>query len=245
MPRLPTDKADPRHRYHAIADRTRAPVNAYEIALLSLLEPTAKLPARPEPEVVKSVQAACMSFQTDRVRALFDACLLAEATSEELSETFNVERGEYAAYETLFFDRSVFKNDFHVIAYIAAEPDEMARELLRDAFSKGFRALKFKYASAAEAMSPQEAMQYMLEEDLQLYRAYRATPPTAKTSAGVRALGKQVLATAQALGKTAAQAPAGDEDSAPRDEDAQFVLDNGPTNPTLEELLAAGGKLAH
>lgn len=241
MLRLPTNQTpDPRHRYHAIAGLKRSPENAIERALLHVLDPKAHPATKLEGETLKSVRAACASFQNQAARYLFDACLLGRATPEELEEAFGVTRGETAAYATLFFDRGVFDNDFHVIGYIAQESDPQAHELLKEGFTKGFRALRFKYASEPTPPSPEATLQRIFEADAQTYMQHRATPLTNRSVKEVRALGKHVIATAQALDKVKAPVV-----ETARDDDTQFVLENSPANPTLDELLAAGAKLAH
>lgn len=240
MLRLPSSAApDPRRRFNAIISEARAPETAAEKALYHLLAPS-KVPLKSvDPEVLAGVRAACVSYETPTVRALFDACLLGRATAEELQAAFGVSLAEARAYAELFFDRAVFQNDFHVIAFIRSVTDDAARELLKEGFTKGFRALRHQYASDVEPPTAETTLQRIFEADAQLYMQHRTTPLTSKAVKEVRALGKYVVGVAQVMGKVA---PPKQER---QDGDTDFVIENGPANPTLEELLEKGVELAN
>lgn len=183
--------------------------------------------------VVGAVSAALSSYDVENVRDLFDACLLARATSEELEEAFHVTPGEYAAYAHLFFDRSVFSNDFHVQAYIALQ-DGPRREILKEGFVRGFSTLRVKYAGA-QALSPEAVVSQMLTRDAQLYAAAQDIPLGDKRTKAARDLGKQLLATVVTATKVASP-----KDEAVSAGEAEFVIQSGPKNPTLEDLASRG-----
>lgn len=199
MPRpLPSNAFDPRRRYHAIAKLLRAPETDYERALDTLLkeeDPAVDL----DEGILRAVTQAYGSFQVPRVRALFDASLLGRGTPAELKEAFGVSEEETAAYAHLFFDRSVFPNDFHIIAFIGQGTDKETEALLKEAYTKGFRSLRFRYASETSPPTPDVTLQRIFEADAQHYMRHRETPLTAKAVKEVRALGKHVISTAQAL----------------------------------------------
>jgi len=239
MPRnFKSHNTDPRHRYTAMARNARAPETVHELALCALL--------REEPPVARTedvkgalpaVEAALLSYENDATRRLFDACILAKGTGEELRDTFSVSLEEYAAYSELFFDRSVFHNEFHAIAYIASTEDDRERQLLEEAFSKGFATLRAKYAPALE-LDASGTLEQIFRADAQQYLRERNVPVTHKASKDLRALHKSVVATAVALNKAAA--PQHDHS----DQEAQFVIESGPSNPTLDDLLAKGATIA-
>lgn len=232
MLRLPHNPPDPRTRYHAVQRQSRSADTPYEHALHHLLH---SVPLSPEAaDVLRDVTAAYGSFSVPGVRHLFEACLLGQATDEELTQHFGVSAGEAAAYRHLFFDMAVFPNTFHVIAYIASVVDPVERELLREGHTRGFRTLAFKYAPARASLDPEEAIQRIFESDARLYMQYKDVVPTSKAAKEVRALGKQVVTTAQALGKIAPPKKV-EEDGL-----ATFVIESGPGNPTLDDLLAKG-----
>lgn len=233
MPRPSPNRFNPRGRFEAILNRTRGPETPEEIALAHLLH-DAPLPDGFDPELVAAVNGALGSFEAGTARTLFDACLLGKATAADLREAFGVAESETAAYRSLFFDRGVFPNDFHVISFISSEKDAKARELLREGYTKGFRALRFKYAPSVEPASPETTLQRIFEADSQLYMQQKDIPLTNKSVKELRSLGKHVVTTAQVLTKFGAAR------EVPRDETTDFVIESGPENPTLKDLLAQG-----
>jgi hypothetical protein len=242
MPRTPFNKApDPRHRYYAIATPTRKPEDQIELALHCVLTNREDLMSAESREALDGVHAALSSYAQPTVRALFDACLLGRATDEDLNAAFGVSLEEARAYRTLFFDRAVFQNDFHIIAYIRSVKDEAAREMLKEAHMKGFRVLRDRYAMQDVPLDPETALQQVLEGDLQFYLRSRETPLTHRAAKEVRALGKHVVATAQAVNRVKPVAPP----KTAGDANIDFVIEKAEPNPTLEELLARGAELAH
>ena len=243
-PKLP----DPRQRYRALAEGQRVPETPFEEALQRLLQGDPAAGADDE-----AVARALQSYRIPSVRSLFDACLLAGGTPDELEEAFQVSQAEYAAYAHLFFDKAVFHNSFHVIAYIASLKDEGTRELLKEAHTQGFRALRYKYAGETSPPAPEHTVQRMLEADSKRYAELLQTPLTDASIKEVRALGKQVLAGALALNRIsggggaggAGGAGAGGEGADAGAETPDYVIQSGAKNPTLAELLAAGGEIAH
>lgn len=244
-PRTQRKDSDPRHRFHAITEGVRAPETPHEVALDHLLNHTA-LPAGFPEEILEAVDGALHDYDTEGVRRLFDACILGRATLEELEEAFGVSRAEGEAYMHLFFDRGVFQNDFHVIAYIASVLDETARTFMKEGYTKGFRALRYKYASDREPPSIVTSVQRMFEADALQYLEKRDVALDDRTVKELRTLGKHVLAEAQVLAKIAAPAPdkaSGDGDGAPKT--TEFVIQSGPLNPTLDQLLSKGIVIAN
>lgn len=241
--RTPRNSPDPRHRFHAVLAGSRAITTPYEIALDHLLHET-KLPESFDERVLKATEAALTSFDVAPVRGLFDASLLGLATADDLAEAFSVSKEETEAYAHLFFDRSVFANDFHVIAYIGTVSDKDIRELLQDAHTKGFRMLRFKYAADTAPPAPDQTLMRMFEADARQYLQEQNLPLSNKRVKEVRALGKQVLSTAQTLAKVpsaASAAKSASETDVPHD----FVIQSGPLNPTLDELLSKGVEIIH
>lgn len=219
---------------------TRVPESAHEIALDHLLHGTDLT----EPVELEGVEAALSSFDVDAVRAMFDACILGLATPEELQEVFGVSPEEVAAYTELFFDRSVFRNDFHVIAYIGSIANEDQRKLLKSAHVKGFREIRFKYAAERGGPATEQILERMLEADARLYLEHQNTPFSDPRAKHVLALGKQVLDTAHAIAKAPAVKTAGGGGGEASGE-TQYVIQSGPLNPTLDELLSKGIQIAH
>jgi hypothetical protein len=219
---------------------TRVPESAHEIALDHLLHGTALT----EPVSLEGVEAALSSFDVPAVRAMFDACILGLATAEELQEVFGVSGDEVAAYTELFFDRTVFHNDFHVIAYIGSVVDEDQRKLLKSAHVKGFREIRFKYAAERHSPPTDQILERMLEGDARQYMEHQSIPFSDPRAKHVLALGKQVLETAQIIAKTPVVKTAGGGGGEAAGE-TQYVIQSGPLNPTLEELLSKGIQIAH
>ncbi len=238
MPRIRKPHSrDPRHRYTAISEGDRPPETPREAALCELLG-SAPAPLGPEAQaVLPAVGAALCSFDDPRVRQLFDACLLAKAAPEELQSVFGVSIEEAGAYAELFFDRTVFLNDFHAIAYVSSVADPGERKLLEEAFSKGFSALRAKYASTPD-LSAEAALEQIFRADAQQYLRERDVPVGHKAGKELRALHKSVMATATALDKVSGPS----EDA--RDLEVTFVIESGPPNPALEELLSKGVSIA-
>lgn len=187
------------------------------------------------------VEAALASYDVPQVRALFDASILGKATAGDLAEAFAVTPEEAEAYMLLFFDRAVFVNDFHVIAWISGIEDEALRKRYTAAHTHGFRTLRFEFSSRAVAPGPAEALAAVLEADSRTYLQNRHLPLSDERTKELRALGKQVQAGAQALvkaGVAAATAPG--TAGATEGTREEFVLQHRPPNPTLEELVAKG-----
>jgi hypothetical protein len=215
---------------------TRLPETPCEAALRELLSETPTELSADAQEALAGVDAALTSYENLGVRRLFDAALLARATPEELQTSFGVSLEEAAAYAELFFDRGVFYNDFHAIAYISAQPDD-ERRLLEDAFSKGFGALRSKFAPGGP-VSAESALEQIFLADAQQYLRERGVPVTHKAAKELRALQKSVVATAAAMGKAASPK------EEVRDREPDFVIESGPLNPTIDELLSKGVALA-
>jgi len=231
----------PNHRQCAVVGDLRELETPEERALDYLL--SGILDGEVSQETLSAVTQAWQSYQDVRVRALFNACLLGGATPEQLEEVFHVSVEETAAYTHLFFDVSVFQNSFHVFGYIAGLAEESERALLQEGYTKGFRALQFRYAPAPEALSPETVLGQVFEANAREYiRQQAIVPPTSKAAAGLRALNKQVLAEAQALDKLGAGAKAA---AAAEKNNLEFIIQTGPSNPTLEDLLRHGAELAH
>lgn len=230
--RTPRDKPEPRHRYRAVLTGSRLPATPYEAALSHLLDgadltPDAKY-------AVDGVEAALRTYDLEKARDLFDACLLARAPSEEIEAAFHVAPDELDAYAHLFFDIDVFPNDFHVQAYIAEQPDGPRRAVLQEGFVKGFGALRTKYAGA-QVLTPEQALQQMFTRDAQLYVAAQDIPLGDKRIKEVRALGKQLLTAAALVDKVSAP-----KETVTASGSVEFVIQSGPKNPTLDELMDRG-----
>lgn len=239
--RTPRNSTDPRHRYHAVLEGTRKPETSFEIALDHLLHGTELSTESPVlAAVLDSVEAALASFDLKTARTMFDACLLGLGTPEELQAAFDVPVAETQAYAHLFFDRSVFQNGFHVMAYIASVEDEDVRSLLQSAHTRGFRELRFKYAAERETPAPDEIMSRVLEADARQYMRDRNIPLSDPRSKQVFALGKHVIDTAQVLAKTPVA-----KAQAEGAEGEEFVIQSGPLNPTLDELLSKGVEISY
>lgn len=219
---------------------TRVPENDYEHALLFCIDGTALPDSVPE-ALLTGVESALASYDVEGVRMLFDACLLGKATVEELGDVFGVSAEEAQAYAALFFDRSVFINDFHVIAWIASIEPADSRTLLKEAYTKGFRTLRFQYAAERHEPAVADSLSRILEADARTYVASQHVPLGDSRYKDRTALGKHVITTAQALAKIT---DAKDTDNAASSE-GEFVIKPRPPNPTLEELVASGGKLVH
>lgn len=195
-------------------------------------------------QVRAGVIAAVASNSVPTVRVLFDACLLAGATDSQLAAAFAVSPYEARAYRHLFFDRNVFPNAFHVVHYIATRQTEHEQELLRIAQSQGFAAIATQYG-LPHTVTPESALENVLAADVAIYRRHRELPLTHPAIKDIRALGKQVVETAKAVQKVQESRVAAAERKRTRTDDEDvFELIPGPANPTLEELLAAGGELA-
>jgi len=254
---------DPAHRYRAIeaaAIRLRAEGQTYdmlealvesvygaEAARFELAEGEEPSSERDEENLAKvraGVMAAIATYDGPASRALFDASLLAGASEEQLAECFNVDPLETAAYRHLFFDRNVFPNAFHLITYIASRPVEGGEQLLlRIAQSQGFDAIVAQYG-LNQTLTPEAALQNVLHADAAAYQRYRELPITHQSTKDVRALGKQVVETAKAIQKVQESRTAAAERMRSRRDDEEFILVAAPANPTLRELLAAGGEIA-
>lgn len=250
---------DPAHRYRAVeraAARARAEGESYD--LLDALTESVHGSSSWEPaegqdveeatraelaEVRRGVVAAVQSFDSQVVQPLFDACLIAGATAEQLAVSFAVDPREYAAYKWLFFDRDVFPNAFHLVQYIATRPHEQEQLLLRTAQSQGFEAIASQYG-IHHPVTPENALENVLAADAATYRRYRDLPITHQATKEVRALGKQVVATAQAIQKVQDSKSAVAARLRARNNDEEFVLVTGTVNPTLQQLLEAGGEMA-
>lgn len=192
--------------------------------------------------IQRGVRAAVATYDIPSARNLFEACLLAGASSEDLEREFAVSAYETAAFSHLFFDRTVFPNAFHVVSYIASQSKD-DQDLLRIAQAQGFDAIATQYGSARE-VTPEAALANVLAADAANYRRYRELPITDQTTKEVRALGKQVVATATAMQKVHdAKSVTMQRSKAAREGD-DFVIVPGPANPTLLELLDAGGRIA-
>lgn len=236
MPRTrpPRNAPDPRHRYFAIDQGTRVAASAYEHALAHLLHGT-DLDAAVTPEVLAATTAALHSYDVVNVRRLFDAALLGGGTPEELLKYFRVPENEYTAYAHLFFDRSVFPNAFHTMAWISTVVDVPTKELYREAYTQGFRAMRFKFAPDGTGADVDDALSLMMQADARAY--YDARVPLGdRRGKDLRVLGKQVLSTATTLAKVAKAAP--DEESSSNA--PEFVVQSRPANPTLQDLLDRG-----
>lgn len=218
----------------------RAPETPHEYALAFAIHGT-----QPPDEAdvtdatLDAVVAALASYDVPAVRMLFDACLLGKATSDELSQAFNVSPAEAEAYSSLFFDVSVFTNDFHVIAWIA-QREEAARATLKEAHTKGFRAIRFQYAADRNPPSVETTLSQVLEADTRTYLSLGHVAPGDPRHKDVAALRKQVVTTASVLYKIATPTDAPQEASG----DDEFVIKPRPPNPTLEQLVARGGQIA-
>lgn len=194
-------------------------------------------------QILAGVTSALASFDAVDARRLFDACLLAGASDEQLTASFYVDPLETAAYRHLFFDRNVFPNAFHVVHYIASRASDAEKTLLRIAHAQGFSAIAAQYG-VAQQVTPEMALENVLMADADMYRRHRELPLTHQSIKDVRALGKQVVATAQAIQKVQESRAVAAQRSKMKRDDEDFVLVTGPANPTLEELLAAGGVIA-
>lgn len=231
----PPPFSEPRHRYYEVMTDGFEGGTDRQNALHALLFPKEGVECTDV-----AVAKAYMSYQNPGVRAIFDACLLARATAEELATAFGVDQAEYAAYAELFFDMRVFPNDFHVIAYLrglptTTEEDRVAQDLLTQAFRHGFAHVRFAYASTAKTVAtPMQALERVFEADSKRYLDLSATPLNHKTAKELRSLGKHVVSVAAALNKTSAAGPG------KASQDADFVLESAPPNPTLDELRAKG-----
>lgn len=218
----------------------RAPETVHEYALAFALHGT-----QPPDEAdvtdatLDAVVAALASYDVPAVRMLFDACLLGKALPEELAQAFNVSPAEVEAYTTLFFDTEVFTNDFHVIAWIA-QREETARATLKEAHTKGFRAIRFQYAADRSPPSVETTLTQVLEADTRAYLSLGHILPGDSRHKDVAALRKQVVTTASVLHKIANPVDAPQEASG----DDEFVIKPRPPNPTLEQLVARGGQIA-
>ena len=188
------------------------------------------------------VLAAVASYDIPTTRNLFEACLLAGASSADLEQHFAVSAYETAAFSHLFFDRTVFPNAFHIVHYIASQSEE-EQVLLRIAQAQGFDAIALQYGSA-RTVTPESALENVLIADAASYRRYRELPITNQSAKEVRALGKQVVATATAMQKVHDAKSAALQRSKSAHDDVDFEIIPGPPNPTLAELLAAGGQIA-
>lgn len=243
MPRPPRiADADPRRAYNAVVDGlsdAAAPLHVQALAYVLAPEGT------PAPEdagvlaLLPGVTAAYSSFLTKYVRNLFDACLLGKATDEDLQDAFGVSLAEASAYRALFFDRTVFTNDFHVLDYVAREFDKDRQDLLKEAFKGGFRAMRFRFASETQAATPRAALERLLDVDSQSYVAHSAMPMGNGARKNLDAVGKRVIDTAAALMKIS------DPKKVEQDEQGQYVIESGPVNPTIEDLRSHGIHLEH
>lgn len=239
MPPLPkTRTPDPRHRYHAIAEGWRAPADDLERALAYLLDPKTVGSVSVDAATLEGVQAACASYSIPAVRTLFDASLLGGAEPDDLEEVFEVSQAEAAAYVHLFFDRASFQNALHCIAWIASIGDVDSQRTLRDAFTRGFAAIRLEYAPAQAALTPMETMQELLNADARKYAKYKDLPLSDKTSKEVRALGKHLLTGTAVLSRSAPKAPEAKSD------DVTFVIESGVANPTIDDLAAMNIEIA-
>lgn len=223
-----------------------APADATEEALAELerqfLEAEAAQQRDALADVERGVRAAMSTYDVQMTRELFDACLLAGATEADLARDFGVDPLETAAYRHLFFDRNVFPNAFHLSHYIASRPDsEMT--LLRIAQTQGYSALAVQYGMG-QPISPESALTNMLAADAAAHRKYRELPITHQSQKDVRALAKQITATAQAIHKVQESKTAAAERAKGKRDDEEFILVPGPKNPTLAELMAMGGAIA-
>lgn len=237
----PTNFSEPRHRFYDAMKEDFAEGTPRQKALHALIYPDAGLPSCEDMGVAK----AYISYMNEPVRALFDACLLAKASSEELELCFGVDKDETAAYAELFFDTSVFGNDFHVVAYISAlgtdtPAQAAAKALLQEAFTQGFAAVKFKYGASHKVMvTPELALRQIFTGDAKRYAEMQNLPLTSKAAKDLRSLGKHVVTTAQTLEKLAPKS------AVKTDKDFTFVLDSAPPNPTLDDLLSKGVEIIH
>lgn len=269
-----TSSIDPARRYKAIeaaAIRTRANGESYDI-LEALVESVYSAEsarfALPEPEptddveleaarareladlsdahiaaVRRGVRSAIATYDVPMTRQLFDACLLAGADETDLAQAFSVDPLETVAYRHLFFDRNVFPNAFHLSHYIATRTDPGEETILRIALNQGFEAIVMQYG-LGQPISPEAVLTNVLAADAAAHRRYRELPITSQATKEVRALTKQVVATAQAIHKVQESKTAAAERMKGRKHDEDFVLVPGPVNPTLDDLLAAGGVIA-
>lgn len=193
-------------------------------------------------EVERGVRAAMATYDVQMTRELFDACLLAGASEEDLARDFGVDPLETVAYRHLFFDRNVFPNAFHLSHYIASRPDsEMT--ILRVAQTQGYGAIALQYGMG-QPISPEIALTNMLAADTAAHRKYRELPISHQSAKDVRALAKQITATAQVIHKVQESKTAAAERAKNKRDDEEFVLVPGPRNPTLAELMAMGGAIA-
>lgn len=188
------------------------------------------------------VRSAVATYDSPTARHLFDACLLAGASAEDLEAAFSVSEFETAAYATLFFDRSVFPNAFHVIGYVASRESEEERALLRVAQQQGFDAIAAQYG-VCKPVSPEAAVADVLAADAAAYRRVRDMPVTHRSAKEVRERGKQVVNSAVAMQKIRdSKSLALERGKDVRKDD--FIIVPAPANPTLAELMAAGGVIA-
>lgn len=246
MPSLPNDSTHklPNHRHCAVVGDLRDLETPEEQALDYLLtEQTAQSDTSVSADVLRAVRAAFASYQNPKVRALFNASLIGGATAEQLEDVFGISQEETAAYTHLFFDVSVFQHHLHTVGYIGTIPDESERALLQEGYTKGFRAIQFRYAPAPEKISPENVLAQVFEANAREYIKQQAIVSVTHDAApALRALNKQLMAEAQALDKMGMSARAAAKQ---KDGELEFVIKSGPVNPTLSELLEKGAEIAH
>lgn len=239
MPPLPKLRTpDPRHRYHAIAGSRRAPESDQERALAYLLDPQTVGSVSVASSVLEGVQAALTSYFIPQVRVLFDACLLGGATAQDLEEVFEVSQAEAEAYAHLFFDRSSFQNALHCVAWIATQDEPESQRVLRDAYTRGFAAVRLEYAPAEAALSTVETLEQLFLADASKYTKYKNLPLSDKASKEVRALGKHLLSSAAVMNRVAPKA------AETKSDELTFVIESGVANPTIDDLAAMNIEIA-
>lgn len=241
MPRLSQaalSAPDPRRAYHSVRNGAPLAGSKYAAALHWLLTDSDS-PEFPrdsfDEDLLGGVERAWTSYHTPAAQWLFDAALLARATDEDLA-AFGVTPAEAAAYRALFFDRSVFPNDFHVIAYIqsALQVSPLYHELLELAHTGGISALHVRYAGHT-AISPTAVVENMLSGDARQYFKQQGVAAGHRAVKDVRALGKQVLDAVQ-VANALVPAKGAQTDAEP----AQYVIQRTPPNPAITQLIELG-----
>lgn len=230
----PFDPLDPAHLERSAEERTALEVKSIADCNAAVRKHLA--------EVERGVRAAMATYDVQMTRELFNACLLAGATEDELARDFGVDPLETIAYRHLFFDRNVFPNAFHLSHYIASRPAS-EETLLRIAQTQGYGAIALQYGMG-QPISPEIALTNMLAADTAAHRKYRELPISHQSAKDVRALAKQITATAQVIHKVQESKTAAAERAKNKRDDEEFVLVPGPRNPTLAELMAMGGAIA-
>lgn len=112
---------------------------------------------------------------------VLEAFLLAEATPEQIEKALRVPVRVTEAYKTLFFDRSVFRDELDAEAYAQSYPDttkeqKWGGDLKRSALVLGVDYLVYRFGRKTDDLDIAGALKTMIQNAFMLSKATKLNP---------------------------------------------------------------------